>query len=168
MKLKSSVIIFLFTFLIVTGIAVAGEWTSLGGSAERQSFIESFVADYSNETGYDSTGLITSARLVSEGSESGPLIKDDGLYMLSFSNIIAYNLTSASIMWNASVNGDTFSTPVIDNKAICYGEDDRLICRNLSSGALLWNYTENGIAFYISSPIFCNGKLWAGPSSANN
>jgi len=56
-----------FLFLIVLAslilmssfVIAANDWAMLGGGAERQSWANTFVPDYSIATGYDSAGLIS-------------------------------------------------------------------------------------------------------------
>jgi len=161
-----------FVFLVIVAIimsvtAWAEDWTVEGGTTERQGWTgDSFLPDYSK---YDSATFTDTNFLAITGSESGPLVRGDEVYVQGFESILSYNEAQGIVEWKEAVQGPSYGTPTIVDNTICYGENDRFTCRDATTGALLWEYQEPGIGFYVSSPLILNGKVWTGSagSSAN-
>jgi len=193
-KSKLSLILILSTFIFLIPNTFAGDWTTLGNNDQRVSWTNTFVPDYSAETGYDRSLLIKSITLDQLAGETSPIIKDNIMYINGYNDITAINLTSidfdnpeASILWSFPHNttGITFSTPAIvgipefDDSIICYGEEGAFTCRLASNGQEIWgigSYIEPGVSFGVSSPVIDMqhgikgdlGIVWAGSQSLDN
>ncbi|HUV03245.1 MAG TPA: PQQ-binding-like beta-propeller repeat protein, partial [Desulfobacteria bacterium] len=95
---------------------------------------------------------------------SSPAVSNGKVYIGSSSNKLScYDASSGSELWNTTVNGPIYSSPVVANNTVYSGTntaDGTIYALNATDGSLRWSYASSN--FIMSSPAVADGILFIG------
>ncbi len=101
---------------------------------------------------------------------TSPAVADGKVYIGSSTSILhCYNANDGSEVWNTTVNGPIYSSPVVANDTVYFGtntQNGTIYALNATDGTLRWSYSLNpptGSYYNImSSPAVSDGILFIG------
>ena len=95
---------------------------------------------------------------------SSPAVSNGKVYIGSSNRVLhCYNADDGSELWNSTVNGPIYSSPVVANNTVYFGTNTAngtIYALNATDGALRWSYASSN--FIMSSPAVADGILFVG------
>ena len=151
-----------FVFLLLIGVAQAGDWPMFGHDAAHTGATDEVVEPPLEVLWKYRTGSFSILGSSYSGSVSSPAVYKGVVYVSSLDgHVYALDASTGSLKWKYQTGAGVSSTPAVSEGLVfTVSHDDNIYALDAETGALKWKYQTDGCWLY--SPAVCEGVVYVG------